>query len=470
MGYCKHVLLSVLCLGFSANVLAQVTILDGLPGQYGIPYLSVGPIGNKVWENYRKGYDGNSPPYPLVRARSTENPERIHYTDLRQGCGPGGCAFNAPGLFIGSLPSLRSYDSTQFYLVSLGGGGAVESFDIRLGFVESLAAGGGNSFSQFVKNHGGDPGTMDLYFDHYGIDGIFLHLSASNAGATWTTSFSGGNLVAADSALTQSGRKTYLDSIQPPSLPSVLLPNALHPTYDTGIPSSLPLSMKWSLLQVAGTTTLNITLGNVATYAWRIDDGISLFGLTQPGNPDGVGYQNNSLDLPSLVPIMFLGAPGFASGDISTPTTMEIGVQAVYPVISVPSGLNQRGAPFNVSFLDLNGASPAQHAGTLHFSSDDVTSQLPLDFPFEVQSLAGHDFSINFNSGGYWKLNAVELESGIHAAPVTFGVPYRYKVGCAVTSGRTAPFEALAFLALFFMLRLGRKSFKQRHQVFTLED
>ena len=227
---------------------AQITELDGLPGRYCIPYLSVGPAGNKVWENYRKQITVAVPAASPVKTLPTADPEHTHYTGLKQGYLGAGSAFYAPGVFVGTVPSLRDYDSTQFYLVSAAqSDGTPISFDLRLGFAETSADGGGHTFSQFVQNHGGDNGQMDFFYGKFGVDALFFHLVVNDQGATSIVGSSGGNLVAAESLSDEPDRHVYSDSVRPLSLPSIVSPDAVGVSYDTGIPVSTPLNLRWNL-------------------------------------------------------------------------------------------------------------------------------------------------------------------------------------------------------------------------------
>ena len=335
--------LAVICSARAARA-QPFTPGAGAAGTYGVPYGYLGPGGTRVFEQYRKKVDQRTPPGPAVAATNISNPTRVLFSNLWQGCDSSGqvCAYQAPGIFVGTAVSRRSPPSARLELVEvrLGDGGVLGDMEIRCGFVEHLAADGGAPFNTFVSNLGGDNGDVDLYDKNWGVDGLYQRWRFENTGATWVIFGEIPNLVAAGSQLLESARTSYAGQL------TVAGATKVGTRWDTGIPSTTPLSFEWALRQAGADTSIDVVMGGQVTATWVFDNGTNRRGLTDPGNTDGERYQGGRLDLDRMVPTLYLGRRNPA-GVLESwpPSTFELGVIGTADAGEADAGGTDAGGP-----------------------------------------------------------------------------------------------------------------------------
>ena len=452
----------VVCLAvclLATPALSQVVTRDSSPGRYGTPYAYLGPRGQKVWENYRRHYDSTVGGYPSA-ALTLQGLNGLNYSDLIMGQAAGGHdAYVSAGLFVGTVASSRSYDETRFALDQSSAPNRLRPFDVRLGLAEDHSAQGGSSFASLIANNGGENGYMDLYVPSWGVNGLELHLVLDNtdASGTWQLDVSNATLVGPVTGW-EFTRTDYRANVAVENATVVSADN-----WDLGVPSTQPLPLRWGFQQDASGSRLVAQVGN-STVTWTVDDGVSLHGLTDPGNPDGTPYENGELSPAAFIPVLFVGIGGTV--DLAEPfflTTQSLTVTTASPVlVAVPerpvAGTTHA---LTVEMQGEDGQPLTDYAGTLHFSASDERASVPADYTFTSADQGRHTFSVAFDTVGSQsiRVSSLQLPELVKASADVQVLRPRDEVGWACTGapGPVAPLGLISLLWLRAWLRPARR-------------
>jgi hypothetical protein len=208
--------------------------------------------------------------------------------------------------------------------------------------------------------------------------------------------------------------------------------------YDTSVVGTAPLALGWRIVTASSGTRLEATFGPTLLMTWLLDDGATRHGLTDPANPDNVGYQNGSLDLGRVVPVLYTHWAAGNVGDVQPEATLELALDGHVPqltdlVASTPTGVP---VTFTVSGVDSAGTVDPSYGRTVTFSSSDPAAQLPAPYAFQPGDLGSHRFTATFSTPGAVTLVAVDaaLPALRSSAMIDVGagdtVEHRYRVGC----------------------------------------
>jgi hypothetical protein len=78
---------------------------------------------------------------------------------------------------------------------------------------------------------------------------------------------------------------------------------------------------------------------------------------------------------------------------------------------------------FTVTAVDLYGNVATGYTGTVHFSTDAMSADLPDDYTFTAADAGTHTFFAAFNRFGTFYLRAVDMDSGIFGQQSDISVP-----------------------------------------------
>jgi hypothetical protein len=423
----------------------------GDAGTWGAPYGWIGPQGAPVWEEYRKGWDDHVPAYPEATVVDAGPDGLVLYDQVRQGYGAndGGLqTYHAPGTFFGPVHALRSPPNAHVRFFADGGPGV----DVRFCFVEDSAPDGGEPLSAMVAWGGGDDGRiMDPWYGAP-VDGLCFYAVLFPFSPTWQMWPANATLFAAGSQLVEVQRTTYV----PTMTFNQMTPAGAY--FDLGIPVSQAIETSWDIRTLDGGVTLEAFFGS-SSVDWVIDNGTTVHGLTNPGNSDDAGYQGGTLDLPSLVPVFFVGSQLESTADPLPSETLEVGVAGARPILSgLPSSVDA-GATTSVTVtaLDQEGSVATTYGSTVAFSSTDPDAGLPAPYTFATGDVGARTFQVSFATPGHQTLTVFDVETPpLASAQATFVTPppdagtgpaQPYKVGCGC-SGGVAPAWLACLMAI----------------------
>ena len=384
--------LTGLLIAIAPAALGQVVTLDGSPGLYGTPYAYFGPQGARVWEQYRKHIGALTAQYPSVTVDSLA-PDHARFQHIVSGASaPERDDYSSEGIFVGTSYTRRSYPDASLSIVQ---GSNLNGSDVRVGFVEHLADGGGASFADFVQRGGGEDGFNDLYRAQWGVDGVYLFFSLHYDMPNWRLDMPFAGLAGPESAEEDLRTNFWSQVVVTGATPD-------GPNLDTPYPTSMAVDVSWELVQSGAATSLVVQLGPSITLTWVFDDGVTRHGLTLPGNPDGLPYQNGSLDLEHVVPAFFLGSANQYNTEPFPEFQLEIAMKGSHLQIGGYPDSAQAGVPetFTVTALDASGQLDTGYAGTVHFASSDPGAVLPADYAFSSTDQGVHTFPAAFHHLG----------------------------------------------------------------------
>ena len=275
--------------------------------EFGTPYAIWGsPQNPGFWEQYRK-YDyvtgWGTDPDPIMHTTMSATSEKFGL--LRQGSGAGKTAVIAPGLFVGPSGLTAIPTSERLALVGLQTASGNKGIDVRVGFVENFASGGGAGFAAGITANGGDNGFMDLFTGGWGVDGVEIHFEINGSGANWSVPAPGNvraTLFGATSTQQEHLRYNYKDSVS--SVGSL------------SRSTTLPLYVAWEATTGGGDITFKVGWGDQdatnIVYTWTFADN-----LHQAGDDE---LQNNFFDVANVAPVFFTG---WGTWEPSADTTAE---------------------------------------------------------------------------------------------------------------------------------------------------
>jgi hypothetical protein len=427
--------------------LAGTLTLDAGAGVYGTPYGYLGPQGTRVWEVYRKNVDTFPTPWPSVTG-ADEDGGRVLFSGLREGeAATDGTFKTFKAVFaVGTAVAEASYPEARWALGGIQSSEPDHSIGLRVGFAEHLAAGAGAPFSAFIAAEGPDDhGNMDPYYGNWGVDGLYFFFAIDGATGTWVVTPQEAALVAASSGVIEGPTSLDGGPIRANHLAEVGVTGGTlvaSGTYDTGVVSTVPLSLAW---QVSGPTnaTLTATLGGTMQVTWLFDDGVTRHGLTDPANPDAVGYQNGSLDLTRMVPIVFTHWGAYNGADIQPVASLEVVMSGQPPRIANLPAWAPVGS--KVSFDVVVDPASLQ---TVTFSSSDPSSTPPPAYTFQSGDLGVHSFEIAFSTVGSMTLTVADEAVPALSSSVQVQVLQPRHYGTACSCDASAGLAGLLALAV----------------------
>jgi hypothetical protein len=437
--------LSTYCLHNPTNCLGTVggaptfTAAEGDAGRWGLPYGWLGARGTPVWEEYRKFYDELAVPYPAVIVLDAGEGGPVLYANVYQENADGVPANHAPGVFIGPAAAERTPVEGAFDFASATPGG----FDIRIGFLQAPA-------STFVANMGGDDHAyMDLFYGGWGVNGLCVWLDLWQApddagvGLDWWLGINWVDLV---SGLSPNGE---IDSDGGPSRanqlwngnvtvsPAPCFEVCNPPCFeqcDLAVPASQPMRVTWSIVQQDGGTWFEASFGAAGSLSWLIDDGMSLHGLTDPGNGDGIPYVGNRLDLAQLIPVIYVGSSG---GQESI--TLGVGIEGAVPELQALPGSTavSRTQVFIVAARNGDGTIDTAYSQTVQVASTDPAARLPPQPHQFIGSDQGvYAFEVTFATPGEQVLTVSDVDTPSIGSSLTVTVDP--SAGCSMCPGKEA--------------------------------
>jgi hypothetical protein len=268
------------------------------PQSFGTPYAIWGsPLNPGYWEQYRKrdfvtGPWGDGLPESITG--TVVNATRVQFSPLRQGSVGGLSAVIAPGLFVGPAGMTSIPTSERLALVSFDAA-ALGKFDLRVGFVEHFADGGGTGFDAGITANGGDDGNMDLFTGGWGVDGVDMHFEIQAGGPTWNVPApSRATIYGAGNVETEQLRNDY-------KLEPVISGSLFRST-------SEPLYINQDLTSSGGNIIFKVGFGDESAtnllYTWTFAANRD---LSEGGASDDAPLQNGAFDSVNVVPVVFTG-------------------------------------------------------------------------------------------------------------------------------------------------------------------
>ena len=265
---------------------------------------------------------------------------------------------------------------------------------------------------------------------------IYQHFQVRDSGGHWIFNNISSVLVAAASSSDEPHRANHVAETTFPGMT-----DQGNGVRDGNILSSTPLPLRWIISQNGDNIQFLIDFGG-SQISWIFDDGVLRHGMTDPQNPDAIGYQGGSLNLSQLVPAIYIGDT-FVSGDPAPSATLTLGLQTVTPEL--------RGYPlrlavgasgtFQIRFVDVAGNIIPDYRGKIHFSSTDPAANLPIDYLFTPSDNGVHVFQAAFGTAGLQSISAADPESNLSSTQSGIVVEmapsppertdYRVKTGCS---------------------------------------